>query len=194
MKTKTSVIAIIAIFLATNVFAAKNLKFNITPLEDSKVLISINVKPSSKPSLTIVNDAGETIYFKRCKNNDNFKKQVFNFSNLENGNYEVKLTTGNTTFKNEMRIHNGVITVNKQNKEVQPYFSLEENLLKISFLNFEESKVEAQVYKKGTLIYEAEFGDNFTIHKGLDISNLEKGYYDLCLTNGHQNYWFSLKR
>lgn len=194
MKTKISIIAILTFFLATNVFAGKNFKFDITPLEAAKVLISINAEQSSRPSLTIVNESGRTIYNKKCKTAEYGTKQIFNFSKLENGNYEVRLTAGNTTLKNEVSIEDGVVTIKAQNKEIEPHFAFQDNLVKISYLNFEKSNVKAFVYKKGTLIHKAELGNDFMINKGLNISNLENGYYDLCLTNGDQNYWFSMKR
>ncbi len=193
MKTKTTIIAILMILLANNVFAVKNFKLEVKPIEESKVLINTVTKAGAKSSLDIVSESGETVYFKKLKKND-LNKQVFNLSNLEDGKYEVRLSNAKMTLKNEMTICNGVVTVMEQNQEIEPHFSFENDVIKISYLNFEKDKVQAMVYQSGVLIHEAYLGNEFTVNKGLNLSRLKKGKYDLCLTNGNRQYWFSVAR
>ena len=86
MKTKTTITTILSILIATSVFAFKTPKIELTPLTGTKVLITVKQVPDTKHTLTIVSNTGETIYSKKYQQKMNYKKQIFDFANLENGN------------------------------------------------------------------------------------------------------------
>jgi hypothetical protein len=194
MKTKTTIITILSILIASGVFASSTPKIELTPLNGAKVLITVKQEPGTKHTLTIVSNSGEIIYVKKYRQNVKYKKQIFDFTNLENGNYEVKLKAGKTTLCNDLNITNGVVQVKEQHKEIAPYFYFENNLIKITYLNFEKNNVEALIYQGNQLIHQSKYGNEFKLNECLNLTKLETGRYDLCLSSGNKEYWFSFGR
>lgn len=194
MKTKTTIFTILSILIATSVFASKTPKIEFTPLNGAKVLITVKQAPETKHTLTIVSKTGETIYSKKYRQNMKYEKQIFDFTNLENGNYEVKLKAGKTTLCNDLNITDGVVLVKEQHKEIAPYFYIDDNMIKITYLNFEKNNVEALIYQGNQLIHESKYGNEFNLNECLNLAKLERGRYDLCLSSGNKEYWFSFGR
>lgn len=194
MKTKQFILVILAFVFVSNVFATETPKMNIIPLKDTKALIAISQESPTVNEISIISESGSVVYFKKSKKETAIYKQIYDFSQLENGTYEVKLKVGTTTIKNKLQINNGAVSVKAQKKEMEPFFNFANNVLKVSYLNFEKENVVVNVYNEVGLIYTYELGNDFTLHHGFDLSKLEKGNYDVMLANANKKYWFSVTR
>lgn len=194
MKTKQLILATLALVFTANVFATEIPTMNIIPLEDSKTLVAVSQITPTLNEISIISEDGRTVYFKQSKKETAGYRQIFDLSNLEDGAYTVKLKAGTATVKREMQINDGTISVAAQKSELDPFFVLENNIVKVSYLNFEEKDVVVSVYNNRNLIHKSELGNEFTIHRGINISKLEKGDYEIMLANAGNEYWFSVKR
>lgn len=194
MKTKQFFLVIVALVFAANVFATETPKMSIIPLEDTKALVTVSHETPLVNEISIISDKGNVVYYKKSKKKMDGYKQVFDLSQLENGAYEVKMKVGNTTVKRGLDIKNGNIAVQQQRAEIDPYFSFADNTLKVSYLNFENEDIAVYVYNNQKLVFSKEIGDEFTVHRALDLSQLKTGNYDIMLASANKEFWFSVTR
>jgi hypothetical protein len=194
MKTKKFFIVITALIIAANVFAIETPKVNITPLKDTKALVTIEHLTPSVNEVTITDGLGKVVYYKKSKNELNGYKKIFDLSQLEEGNYEMSLKSGSVTYKNDLKIENGTITVKKQRKEVEPYVNYQDNKMQVSFLNYENKNAVVKIYKESKLVFSSKLGEEFAIHRVFDLSALKKGDYDVLLASSDREYWFSVSK
>jgi hypothetical protein len=194
MKTKQLILAILAIVFTANVFATEIPQMNIIPLEDAKALVTISQETPALNEISIISEKAGTVYFKKSIKKIAGYRQIFDLSQLEDGSYTVKLKAGATTVKRDMEINNGTISVTAQKTELDPFFIFDNNIVKLSYLNFEEKDVVVSVYNNRELIHTSELGNEFTIHRGINLSDLKKGDYNIMLANAGKQYWFSVTR
>lgn len=195
MKTKQFFIAIMAVAFAVNVFATETPKMSIIPLKETKALITVTHETPSVNEITIADENGKIRYYKKSKNEMNGYKKIFDLSQLENGTYEVKLKVGVTTFKRGLELNNGKVSVHQQRIELDPYFSFEDNMVKVSYLNYKNEDVVVNVYNNHRkLIFSSELGNEFALHRAINLSELKSGNYDVMLASSDQEYWFSVSR
>ncbi len=194
MKTKQFILTVMVIVLAASVFATDKPKMNIIPLEDTKALVAASQATPSVNQISIVSEEGQMVYFKESKKEMEGYKQIFNLSLLSDGNYEVKLKTGTVTVKRGISIDQGIISVKPMETEYEPVFIFANNVLKVSYLNFEKEEVKIKVFNNEGLIYKSELGDNFALTQGYDFSKLEKGNYSVLLADNSHGYWFTVTK
>jgi len=194
MKTKQLILATLALVFTANVFATEIPQMNIIPLEDTKTLVAVTQDTPALNQISIISEKGETVYFKQSTKKTAGYKKIFDLSQLEDGAYTVKLKAGSATVKREMKINNGTISVEAQKSELDPFFAFDNNVVKVSYLNFEEKDVVVSVYDGTQRIHQTKLGNEFTINKGINLSKLERGEYEILLANAGKEYWFSVKR
>jgi hypothetical protein len=194
MKTKQLFLAILAIVFTANVFATEIPKMNIIPLKDTRTLVAISQNTPAINEISIISEEGTIVYFKQSKKVTTGYKKVFDLSQLEDGTYTVQLKAGTATVKRELEINDGTILVTAQITELDPFFVFDNDVVKVSYLNFEEKDVAVSVFNKGQLIYTSNLGNEFTIHRGINLSKLERGNYNIMLANADNKYWFSVTR
>lgn len=194
MKTKQFLLVIVALVVAANVYASNTPKMSIIPLKDTKALVTASNETPVINEVSITDEYGKVVYYKRSKKKSADYKQIFNLSQLNNGSYEFKLRAGSNSIKKELSIDDGKICVKKESVEIEPYFAFENNLVKVSYLNFTKEDVKVDVYQDRKLVFTSKLGKDFLMHRALDMSELKKGNYDLVLANANNEYWFSVTR
>lgn len=194
MKTKKLILGIVALVFVTNIYATKTPRMNIIPLENSKALVAVSQDVPATNDLTITSSDGEIVYYKQSKNQSEEFRQVFDLSGLDDGNYCVKVKSDNIAVKRKIKIEDGKVAVDLQTTEYDPYFKFADNILKLTYLNFENNDVKLKVFNNGEIIYTSQLGNDFTVNAGFDLSQLEKGNYDILLTNSDEEYWFSVNK
>ena len=89
----------------------------------------------------------------------------------------------------QLDIEDGEVEVVEIRRTLEPYFAQEEGMLKMSFLNFQEEDVKMYVYDtNGELLTETSLGNDFSITKAIDISELRKGNYEIFLAHNYDYY------
>lgn len=193
MKTKHFALALLALVLTINASATKIPEMKITPLDDSKALFSVVTDPDESSEISIFDEAGNVVYFKESEKSTGVSL-VFNLSELENGIYTFKVKTGNASALREVEIHNGKVEVKELKAQLDPYFSLDGDLLKVLYLNYGSENMNLHIYKGNELIFELNLGNQFVVQKGFNISELKSGGFDIVLAGNNQVYNYRIAR
>ena len=163
--------------------AAGNLKLNIISTGNQKAVVTITNSALSVYEVEIKNEEGDVMFYKRTNSPGSFYKKTYDFSELNNGTYTLTASVENEKVVNLLNIDKGNVAVMDQEKIVDPIFTLENNTLKLSYLNFAQENLLIHVYESNThrLLFEKELKPDFAVHYGLNLSNLKNGKYDVVL-------------
>lgn len=187
----TMLIAFVA--FANTLMATGNLKVNILPLTAETAVVAISNAEAANFRISIANENGEVVYFKETDADSKDFRKVFDFSNLENGNYNLSVTVNAETTERSFKINNQNIAVGKEKSILEPYFAYKNGVLKVSYLNFSEDKLSLNFYDNNELVYSKEIGSKFNVTEGFDLSKLNSGSYSVVLSTGDRSYTYNLK-
>ena len=179
---------------ANTLMASGNLKVNIVPLTSEKAVVAISNTIASNFQISIENENGETIYYKETGTDSKDYRKVFDFSNLEVGEYKLTASIDGETTERSFNIDKRKIAVGKEKSEIAPFFAYKEGILALSFLNFSEDNLIVNFYNNNNeLVYSKEMGDKFNVNKGFDLSKLANGAYTVVLSTDSKNYTYNVK-
>ncbi|MFA5328531.1 MAG: hypothetical protein WC384_12130 [Prolixibacteraceae bacterium] len=186
----TMLLAFVA--FANTLMAAGNLKVNILPLTSEKAVVAISAADAANFKISIENDKGEKVYYKETDADSKDYRKVFDFSNLEKGDYKLSVSMNGLTTERLFKIDNENIAVGKENSLIEPYFAFKDGVLKMSYLNFPEENISLNFYTNDDLVYSKELGNKFNVTEGYDLSKLEKGNYIVVLSTNNKSYTYDL--
>lgn len=194
MKTIKVLFTVLAVAIVAIASAVENPQMHVTPIAADRAVVSIiNQKPAYF-ELSVKAANGETVYYKLSnKEISNFQK-VFDFKNLENGNYTMNLKINDTLISKELEVASNRIKVGESKVSFDPYFVFEGNQLKFSFLNFEEENFKVYVLKNKKTVFESKVGNDFALSSGYDFSNLEDGNYQVILSSISNEFVYSIEK
>lgn len=193
MKTISKLTMLFAfVAFANTLMASGNLKVNILPLTSEKAVVAISNTTVSNFQITIENENGETIYYKETGAESKDYSKVFDFSNLEAGEYKLTASIDGATTERSFNIDKRKIAVGKEKSAIEPYFGYKDGVLALSFLNFSEENLVLNFYDKNELVYSKELGKKFNVNKGFDLSKLNKGNYSVVLSTDSKSYTYNL--
>ena len=193
MKTISKLTMLFAfVAFANTVMASGNLKVNILPLTFEKAVVSISNTIASNFQITIENENGETIYYKETSADSKDYSKVFDFSNLEAGDYKLTASIDGLTTQRSFNIDERKIAVGKEKSELAPFFAYKQGILALSFLNFSEENLIVNFYNNNELVYSKEIGDKFNVNKGFDLTKLANGAYTVVLSTDSKNYTYNV--
>jgi hypothetical protein len=196
MKTISKLTMLFAfVAFANTLMAGGNLKVNIVPLNSEKAVVAISTTDAANLQISIENENGEKVYYKEADAENSDYKKVFDFSNLEAGDYKLSVSTNGLTTERQFSIDKDNIEVGKEKYLMEPYFSYKDGALKFSYLNFPEENVNLNLYTNSDLVYSKSIGNKFNILEGYDLSKLDKGTYTVVLSSwsGVYSYDFEVK-
>lgn len=186
----TMLIAFVA--FANTLMAGGNLKVNILPLTSDRAVVAISNTDAANFKISIRNNNGETVYYKETEGDSKDYRKIFDFSDLERGDYKLLVSVNGLTTEREFKIDNTKIAVGKEKSLLEPYFNFKDGALKVSYLNFPEENLSLNIYNDKDLIYSKELGNKFNVLEGWDLSKLSKGDYTVVLTSESKNYSYDL--
>ena len=188
MKTISKLAMLFAfVAFANTLMAGGNLKVNIVPLNSEKAVVAISTADAANLQISIENENGEKVYYKEADAANNDYSKVFDFSNLEAGDYKLSVSTNGLTTERPFSIDKKNIAVGEEKNLMEPYFTYKDGALKLSYLNFPEEDVNLNLYTNNDLVYSKSIGNKFNILEGYDLSKLEKGSYTVVVSS-----WSSL--
>lgn len=188
MKTKTWVLAALAFFIVAIGNASDFPKMNVVPVEAEKAMVAFQSDEASLLEITLTASNGEIVYFKKTKQRFSEYKKVFDFSVLGEGNYCLCVNFGNRSLNRTIYVDKNEIKVGPEQRLFEPYFSLNDKKLNVSFLNCPCKEVYVNIYRNGKHIEGINFGSELAIQKCIDLSNLGKGDYEVVLTDRFKNH------
>lgn len=196
MKTIKTISKLTMLFafvaFANTLMAGGNLKVNILPLTSEKAVVAISTTDAANLQISIENENGEKVYYKETDADNKDYRKVFDFSNLERGDYKLSVTTNGLITERTFRIDNKNIAVGKEKSLIEPYFAFKNGVLKMSYLNFPEENLSLNFYTNNDLVYSKEIGNKFNVIEGFDLSKLEKGAYSVVLSTESKSYTYNL--
>ncbi len=185
----TTIIAFVA--FANVVLATGNLKVNILPLTSEKAVVAISNNIGSTFQISIENENGEILFYKETSDAVTDYSKIYDFSKLEKGNYKLNVAIDGEKISRDFTIERNNIAVGKAKPVIDPYFSFKDNVLKISYLNFEEKDVNIKFFDSSDLIYSKAAGNKFNLSEGFDLSKLKSGNYSVNLSSANDEYSYN---
>lgn len=195
MKTKSLLLTAMAVFVAATGFATQLPTMNVIPVQNEKALVAFETMSPANFELSLKNQRGETIYYKKSEEPVQSYRLVFDLQELEDGNYHVNLNHGNCTLDRLITISNGTnLKVGEEIRMFSPYYKFENNTLQISYLNNSQKNVFLNIFRDGQHITGKKLGKEMCIQKALDFSKLEKGTYNVVLSNNSNEFQFTVQK
>lgn len=182
MKTmKTTMIALALTVMAGFAYGSGNVRLNMNPAEADKAYVEISNATLTQFDIQVENEYGELIFSKQTMEPTATYKRKYDFSALEDGSYTLTVKSEKETNQTRFSIKYGNIEVLEERKIVEPFFKMEGNTWKMSYLNFPMEEVGIYVYDKNQLLYEKKIDPVFAVHEGLDLSQLAPGNYEIVM-------------
>lgn len=193
MKNVKSILTGLALVLVTGaVWATGNMKVNIVPAENEKAVVQILNVAESNYEIELKNETGDLVFYKKTDAPSANYARHYDFSMLEDGNYSLTVKGDNEKMENSLKIDKGTVEVLNQRKEVAPFFTVRDNRLEVSYLNFELENLKVMVYDNNTLLFEKNLEPEFAVNYGLDLSNLQSGTYDAVLVAENSSFEYQI--
>ena len=186
----TMLIAFVA--FANTLMATGNLKVNILPLTSETAVVAISNNVAANFQISIANEDGEVVYYKETDADAKDYRKVFDFSNLEKGEYKLLVAIDGMSSERSFTIENKNIAVGKEKSLLEPYFFYKDGVLKLSYLNFSEENLSLNFYDKNDLVYSKKIGNKFNVLEGFDLSKLSKGAYAVVLSGDSENFSYNV--
>ena len=194
MKTIKFLSTVMAVAVVAIASAVEKPKMNVVPLTPDRAVVSIYNDNTALFELSIVAQNGDLVYYKQSTKPLNSYQKVFDFTQLENGNYTLTLKVNDTSLSKDIEVASKGIYVGDSKLRFDPYFSYADNVLKLSYLNFDEENFSMKIYDENGLVYSSKLGKEFNMVNGYDLSGLRAGNYDVVLHSMNKEFTYSLKK
>ena len=186
MKTmKTTMIAAAILFMANFTYASGNVRTNMAPSTNESAYVEITNATYTQFEIDVKDQFGDVIFSKKTTEPVNNYKRKYDFSALEDGTYTLSVKSEKEKNETQFKIERGDITVINERKTLEPLFKFDNNIWKISYLNFPLEKMGIYIYdRSNSLIFEKKLNPEFAVHAGLDLSKLRPGEYEIVFATG----------
>ena len=174
--------------------AVEKPKMNVIQLSDETALIAVTNENPAYFELSIKAENGDLVYYKESATELTDLRQVVNYSKLDNGFYSFKLKVNDTYVSRDFEINNKKMIVGESKMKYAPHFDYSSDILKLSYLNFDEENVKFKIYSNGELVFESKLGKEFVLTTGYDLSKLEKGKYQVELGSLNQQFTYDIEK
>ena len=142
--------------------------------------------------LTITNTAGEVFFTKSVRGEDNYF-QMFDLSNLPDGNYSVNLSDGANTTNKRFTVTNSLAKIIKVNEDPKPNFIMpDDQTLIVSYFNVYSNDVNIFFMLDDEVVFEDRGLTGITLSKKYSLRQLPAGKYTVKLYSGGQIYSYPL--
>ncbi len=195
MKTKNYALTAMAIFIAAAVSAVKLPTFKIVETTNNKVLVAFEVSEPAVVELSVKNSWGEILYCNKSETPVEKLHVILDFHTQQYGVYDVGINYNNYKINRKITIANYRLkNVGKEERAFVPYYTFEDNLLKISYFNNNLENVYMKIYHEGNCISKKKIGKEMCIQKVYNLSKLESGKYKIVLSNWNDDYQFIVNK
>lgn len=190
---KTTFVLVLALAAKVTI-AAGNLSLNLVPVTGEKALLDISSYTGETLTIKITDDTENIVYYSEGVEAADKIQKVYDFSNLEEGNYTLTVLSDGLSVEREFRKENNTIEVGEEATVLPPTFSVKDDLLRCSYLNFAKKDVKLELYDGNDVIYSKKIGNHFSMTEGLNLRKLEHGSYTVCLTDGTREFTYNIEK
>lgn len=194
MKTKYWVVTTLALFVASIGNATEIPKMSIEPTSYEKAMVTFNSPTAFPIEVSIYTVNGEMIYYWKSEKPQKQLTRIFDLSKIGYGDFDVCINYGMQSINRELSVQKSGIKVGPSVQLYEPYFRFENNQLKVSFLNTVQKSVYLNIYKDGEHVTGVNLGKTLDIQKCLDFSKLEKGKYDVILSDKFKDHNYIVQK
>ncbi|HYQ58132.1 MAG TPA: T9SS type A sorting domain-containing protein [Draconibacterium sp.] len=185
---KTLFVGLVATCLVSVAGATGNLKVDMAANETDVTVVEISTNQMVNYEIELFNELGDRVYEMKTEIPRSELKKKYDFSDLENGNYWYYVRTDKEQIRKKLAIEYGNVAVMEIRKTADPYFIRDGDMIKLSYLNFENEPIKLYVYDNYNLLEEVSLGEDLAINKAIDLSKLDRGEYNIVLTNEFNVY------
>lgn len=193
LATKVTVAVVLVALIAAKATAGESPNVKMLPHSTERAVVVINTDNiNSEVSIEDLN--GSVVYYEEGLISDKIYSKIFDFKNLEDGEYRLKVK--NNFGENEVlfKVANNNIKIVKEAISTTPYFKVEDNMLKLSYLNHSLSNAYLTIYNEEGEIFKTELGKDFSINAGFDLKQLETGNYMASFGSNEKSYSYSFSK
>ncbi|WP_321348370.1 hypothetical protein [uncultured Draconibacterium sp.] len=192
MKTIKLLSTVLAVAIVAVATAVEKPKMSVTPLSADRAVITIQNENASLFELSIHAEDGELVYYKQTTKPLSSYQKIYDFKNLENGNYTMDLRINDTRLLKDFEVASKGISVGESKLRIDPYFAFTDGVLKLSYLNFDQESLSLNIYDEDGLVYKTSLGKDFNVASGYDLSALKEGKYEVILSSLNNDFSYSL--
>jgi hypothetical protein len=193
MKTIFRVTMLFAfVAFANTLFAMGNLNVNILPINSEKAVVSVSALTNCNFSIKIVNEKNQIVYYNENSIPGEYYRKVFNFSDLEDGEFTLSVASGNLKTERSFQKTRRSIQVGTEKTTLDPFFSYKNDILKFTYMNFMNENITLSFYENNQKLYSKAIGKTFNVVEALDLSKVEKGNYLAVLRAGSKEYLYPI--
>ena len=194
MKTINYLLTITAVAIAAIATAVEKPKMNVIPLTADRAIVSVLNENPAYFEISIQAENGDLVYYKQSSKPITDYQKVFDFEDVENGNYVLNLKIDDTKLSRNIEITTKEINIGESKLQFDPYFAFDGNVLKFSYLNFDLEPYRLNIYDESGLIYQSKLGNEIALTSGYDLSKLESGNYRVVLNSFNNEFVYSIKK
>jgi hypothetical protein len=189
MKTmKTTMIALALMASVSFAYGSGNVRLNMNQTEADKAYVEISNATFTQFEIKVEDVYGDLIFSKKTMEPAMNYKKKYDFSALEDGTYTLSVKSEKETNTTKFRIERNNIKILEERKIVEPHFTTDGNIWKMSYLNFPMEITNIYIYDGNQLIYTKSIDPTFAVHEGLDLSKLDPGDYQIVFTTPQDIY------
>lgn len=195
MKTtkifKTGIAMLMVAGLFINTYASGDPTSN-TEEKSSELSMIFTVPTNMNTNISIFDQAGSLVtanYF--IKNNVG---KSYDFSKVDKGTYTFVIETEFKSVEKTISVDNKEIRVLNEVTEYRPIFTIDDDILTISYINLDEENISIELSDETYLYMEEKDGNDMAYGKMLDLKNLPKGEFTVALKAGYDMYKYNFNR
>jgi hypothetical protein len=187
MKTIKRTVLVVVFMLGTLVNYANKSDFN---NELNAKTIKIVFKETKKgEQLRVKDHNGVVLYSENVKSEGKLTK-VFNFNELNDGNYTLELEKQFQIVVKSLKIVNNKVIFNAAAEKVifKPVVRNKNNRLLISKINFDEKPLQVALYFNDEIIYSETLEGDAIVNRVYKLDEKLKGDYKVVIKNNDRSY------
>jgi hypothetical protein len=185
---KTTMIALALMASVSFAYGSGNVRLNMNQTEADKAYVEISNATFTQFEIKVEDVYGDLIFSKKTMEPAMNYKKKYDFSALEDGTYTLSVKSEKETNTTKFRIERNNIKILEERKIVEPHFTTDGNIWKMSYLNFPMEITNIYIYDGNQLIYTKSIDPTFAVHEGLDLSKLDPGDYQIVFTTPQDIY------
>ncbi len=195
MKTIITICLLVSVSLISELsLASGNFKVNIAPKSESKALMEISNNVEQKYEISLSNSSGEVLYRHKTKGEHSKLNKVFDFSKSDYDTYRLIVKLDGESTEQLLTVSETGILVGEPIKKTDPFFSFNDNMLILSFINHNQEDMSINIYSGEELIWGQKLKNTPKINKGFDLSKLDTGNYSVVFATDTEFYEYEFRR
>jgi hypothetical protein len=194
LATKVTVAVVLVALLAVEALAGEKPEVKVIPHSTERAVVFVNNADDTYTELSIEDLNGSVIYYKEGRINEKIYSKLFDFTNLEDGEYKVVAKNNFGEKEILFIVSDNKVNVVKEESSLKPFVNVEGNVLKVSYLNESLNDTYLTLYNENGEVFKKKLGNDFSITAGFNIAKLVNGTYSANINNGSRTYSYQFNK